>query len=88
MLYGEALADRLVTEWLANPASLGSLTGTRTLRTGLVAGLRVGATTLARQLAVVLPVVAAGEPDGLLPLHGFDSVFFNTRDGCLVIQPR
>jgi hypothetical protein len=88
VLYGEALADRLVTAWLVSPASLASLTGTRTLRTGLVEGLRVGAATLARQLAVVLPVVAAGEPDGLLPLYEFDSVFFNARDGCLVIQPR
>jgi hypothetical protein len=88
VIYGEALANRVVTEWLVDPVALASLTGTRTLRTGLVEGLRVGAVTLARQLAVVLPVAAAGEPDGLLPLYGFDSVFFSARDRCLVIQPR
>lgn len=91
VLYSEAAAKRMVTEWQVGLAALGSLTGTRIVRTGIVDGLRVGGASLERQPVVVLPSpgvgTAAGAPTGLLPLHRFASVFFSATDRCLVVQP-
>ena len=89
VLYDDAAADRLVTQWRADRAALGSLTGSRIVRTGIVDGLRLGGASLERQLAVVLPSpsAGAGAPTGLLPLHQFASVFFSATDRCLVIHP-
>lgn len=87
VLYGDGLAGRIVREWRDDRAALGSLTGPRAVRTGIVGGLRVGDATLERELAVVVPGERR-EPDGLLPLHLFASVQLNARDRYLVIQPR
>lgn len=86
VLYGDGLAANVVREWRDDRAVIGSLTGDREVRTGIVGGLRVGDATIDRQLAVVVPGERR-EPDGLLPLHLFASVQFNARDRALVIQP-
>jgi hypothetical protein len=54
-----------------------------------VDGLQVGGASLERQLAVVVPSpdTGAGAPTGLLPLHGFASVFFSATERCLVVHP-
>lgn len=87
VLYGDGLAGDVVGEWRDDRAVVDSLTGRRPVRTGIVGGLRVGAATLAPQLAVIVPGERR-EPDGLLPLHLFASVQLNARDRYLVIQPR
>ena len=87
VLYGDGMAERVVREWRDDRAALGSLTGARGVRTGIVAGLRVGDATIERHVAAVVPG-ARREPDGLLPLHLFASVQINARERYLVIQPR
>lgn len=87
VLYGDGMADRVVREWRDDRAALDSLTGARAVRTGIVGGLRVGAATIDRHVAVVVPGERR-EPDGLLPLHLFASVHFNASERYLVIQPR
>jgi predicted aspartyl protease len=87
VLYGDGVAGRVVREWRDDRAVLGSLTGARAVRTGIVGGLRVGDATIERELAVVVPGERR-EPDGLLPLHLFASVQFNALERSLVIQPR
>jgi predicted aspartyl protease len=89
VLYGEDRARALGAEWQPLPARLGSLTGARAARVATVDGLRVGGTILGRQIAAVVASTAAtDDPDGLLPLHLFASVFVSARDRALVIQPR
>lgn len=96
VLYDDSLVAALVGEWAPGTAELASPTGTQAVRTGIVDRLRVGAATLDRQTAVVLPSrrpATAGpgggaEPDGLLPLHQFAQVSFNARERSLVIRPR
>jgi hypothetical protein len=72
-------------------AALTSLTGTRTVRTAVVAGLHVGPALLDRVIAAVVidgpAATGPGDPAGLLPLHLFASVSFNARRRSLVIQP-
>lgn len=87
VLYGDGLAEHVVREWRYDRAAVESLTGLREVRTGIVGGLRVGAATIDRQVAVVVPGERR-EPDGLLPLHLFASVQINAPDRYLVIQPR
>jgi predicted aspartyl protease len=87
VLYGDGVAERVVREWRFERAALGSVTGPREVRTGIVGDLRVGDATLERELAVVVPGERR-EPDGLLPLHLFASVQLNASDRYLVIQPR
>jgi hypothetical protein len=86
VLYGQSLADRLVTDWRPLPAVLGSLTGARALRTGIVDRLRVGGAAIVRQPAVVVPERPEGGVDGLLPLHLFDRVFFSAAERYLVVE--
>ena len=86
VLYGHALADRLVTGWQPGYAALGSLTGTSELRAGVVGRLGVGVAAIVRQPAVVVPERPAADVDGLLPLHGFDRVFFNAEERYLVVD--
>ena len=62
--------------WRPGTSVLGSLAGDRAVRTATVDGLRVGATTLDGQLAAVVSSNSPDDPDGLLPLHLFASVFF------------
>jgi hypothetical protein len=88
VLFEEARARCLVSEWHARPAALGSLTGSRTVRTGTIAGLRVGDSRLERQTAAILAAPSADGADGLLPLHLFARVFFSARSRALVVQPR
>jgi hypothetical protein len=88
VLFGEARARCLIAEWRAGAATIGSLTGALLVRTATVDGLQVGSARLDRQVAAIVPSAAADDPDGLLPLHGFASVFFSARDRVLVIQPR
>ncbi|MEO5822976.1 MAG: aspartyl protease family protein [Vicinamibacteraceae bacterium] len=88
VLFEEARTRCLVAEWHAGTADLGSLTGTRAVRTATVVGLRVGDTTLERQTAAIVPAPAADGADGLLPLHLFARVFFSARSRALVVQPR
>jgi hypothetical protein len=95
VLYDDALLTGLLSEWAPGSAELASPTGTRTVRTAIVDGLRVGSWALDQQTAVVLPAPsrmaaadAGTEPDGLLPLHLFAQVSFNARQLSLVIQPR
>ena len=87
VLYGDGMAEQVIREWRYDRAELGSLTGVREVRTGIVGGLRVGDATIDRHLAVVVPGERR-EPDGLLPLHLFASVKFDARERYLVIQPR
>jgi hypothetical protein len=90
VLFGDARATALVTEWRAGPALLASAAGLRGVRTALVDGLRVGGIILDRQLAAVVryPPPTAGAADGLLPLHLFARATFNARSRVLVLQPR
>jgi hypothetical protein len=88
VLYGEAMADRIVSLRRPDHAVLGSLTGDRVVRTAMVDGLRVGGASLERQLAVIVPASGADGVDGLLPLHPFGSVYFNADQRHLVVQPR
>lgn len=87
VLYDDDLARHVVREWRHDRAILGSLTGEREVRTGIVSGLRVGDATIDRQLAVVVPGERRGA-DGLLPLHLFGSVQLNAQERYLVVQPR
>jgi predicted aspartyl protease len=88
VLFGERRAGCLITAWQAGTSALGSLSGERAVRTATVDGLRVGEATLDRQIAAVVPSIAPDDPDGLLPLHLFASVFFSARSRALVIQAR
>ena len=88
VLFGEHRAGCLITAWRAGTSALGSLTGERAVRTAIVDGLRVGEATLDRQLAAVVPSTAPDDPDGLLPLHLFASVFFSASSRALVIEVR
>jgi hypothetical protein len=88
VLYGDAVADRIVSQWRPDHAVLGSLTGDRVVRMAIVDGLRVGDASLERQLAAIVPSSGADGVDGLLPLHPFGSVYFNVEDRYLVVQPR
>lgn len=88
VLFGESRAGGLITAWRAGRAALGSLSGERAVRTATVDGLRVGEATLDGQVAAVLPSTAADDPDGLLPLHLFASVFFSAKSRALVIEAR
>jgi hypothetical protein len=88
VLFGEHRAGCLITAWRAGTSALGSLTGDLAVRTATVEGLRVGETTLDRQVAAVVPSTAPDDPDGLLPLHLFASVFFSARSRALVIEAR
>ena len=88
VLFGERRAGCLITAWRAGTSALGSLTGERAVRTATVDGLRVGEATLDRQVAAVVPSTAPDDPDGLLPLHLFASVFFSARSRALVIEAR
>jgi predicted aspartyl protease len=89
VLFGEARARELGAEWRPAQATLGSLTGDRRVRLATVEGLRVGDVVLGPQLAAVVAATAAtDDPDGLLPLHLFASVFVSARERLLVIQPR
>ena len=88
VLFGEHRAGGLITAWRAGTSALGSLTGERAVRTAIVDGLRVGEATLDRQLAAVVPSTAPDDPDGLLPLHLFASVFFSASSRALVIEVR
>ena len=88
VLFEAAGAQRLVAEWHAGQAALGSLTGSRTVRTATTVGLRVGDLTLGRQTAAIVAAPSADGADGLLPLHLFARVFFSARSRALVVQPR
>ena len=88
VLFGEHRVGRLITAWRAGTSALGSLTGERAVRTATVDGLRVGEATLDGQIAAVVPSTAPDDPDGLLPLHLFASVFFSARSRALVIEAR
>ena len=88
VLFGERRAGCLITAWRAGTSALGSLTGERAVRTATVDGLRVGDAMLDGQVAAVVPSTAADDPDGLLPLHLFASVFFSARSRALVIEAR
>lgn len=90
VLFGPALPRELVVEWLPAAASLESLTGSRTVRTAIVAGLQLGPVVLDRVMAAVVvdrAVPGSDDPAGLLPLHLFASVSFNARRRSLVIRP-
>jgi hypothetical protein len=88
VLFGERRAGCLITAWRRGTSALGSLTGERAVRTATVDGLRVGEATLDGQVAAIVPSTAADDPDGLLPLHLFASVFFSARSRALVIEAR
>jgi hypothetical protein len=88
VLYGDAVADRIVSQRRPDHAVLRSLTGDRVVRTAIVDGLRVGDASLERQLAAIVPSSGADGVDGLLPLHPFGSVYFNVEERYLVVQPR
>ena len=88
VLFGEARAGRLITAWRPGTYALGSLTGARAVRTATVDGLRVGGATIDGQIAAVVASTAPDDPDGLLPLHLFASVFFSARSRALVVEPR
>ena len=88
VLFGESRAGCLIREWRPGTSALGSLTGARAVRTATVDGLRVGEATLDGQVAAIVASTSPDEPDGLLPLHLFASVFFSARSRTLVIEPR
>jgi hypothetical protein len=66
------------------------LSGRRLVETRRIRALRIGHLTLRDQVAAVVrrPQSTASESDGLLPLHLFSSVTFETREGYLVIRVR
>jgi predicted aspartyl protease len=88
VLFGESRAGCLITAWRPGRSALGSLTGERAVRTATVDGLRVGDATLVGQVAAVLPSTGSDDPDGLLPLHLFASVFFSASSRALVVEAR
>jgi hypothetical protein len=88
VLFGEAAAKRLPLSG-RGASRLASLAGEEGVQSSVVDALRVGAVTLRDQIAAIVPIRTDGEDgDGLLPLHLFGSVFFNNRDGYLLIEPR
>jgi hypothetical protein len=87
VLYGEAVAHRIVSQRRHDYAVLGSLTGNRVVLTAMVDRLRIGNASLERQLAVIVPSGTDGV-DGLLPLHPFGSVYFNVAERYLVVSDR
>lgn len=66
------------------------LSGRRTVETRRIRALRIGHLTLRDQVAAVVsrPQSTASEGDGLLPLHLFASVTFESQKGYLVIRVR
>jgi hypothetical protein len=88
VLFGETRGAGLITAWRPGTSVLGSLAGDRAVRPATVDGLRVGATTLDGQLAAVVSSSSPDDPDGLLPLHLFASVFFSARRRALVVEPQ
>lgn len=66
------------------------LSGRRTVEARRIRALRIGHFTLRDQVAAVVsrPQSTASEADGLLPLHLFASVTFESREGYLVIRVR
>jgi predicted aspartyl protease len=68
--------------------TVSGLAGERAVRMALVPELRVGDITLSHQAVAVIDREAgdASEGDGLLPLHLFSSVSFNSREGYLLLR--
>jgi predicted aspartyl protease len=66
------------------------LSGRRAVEMRRIRALRIGHLTLRDQVAAVVskPQNTASEGDGLLPLHLFASVTFESREGYLVIRVR
>ncbi len=64
--------------------------GRQVVETRRIRALRIGHLTLRDQVAAVVskPQSTASEGDGLLPLHHFASVTFESREGYLVIRVR
>jgi hypothetical protein len=71
-------------------AQMRGVVGERTVERAFVQALRVGELVMRNEPAVVVerPGSAAGDADGLLPLHRFARVSFNARERCLSIWPR
>jgi len=66
-------------------ARLTGLTGDGGVRIASTPRLVVGGVTLRDQPVVIVDRTDASA-DGLLPLHGFASVSFNMKDGCMVVR--
>jgi hypothetical protein len=77
-------------ERLPGGYELSDSSGRREVGTRRILALRIGNWTLRNQIAAVIdrPPSSASEGDGLLPLHSFASVTFESRDGFLVIRAR
>jgi hypothetical protein len=69
---------------------LRGVVGERAGEGALIQALRIGGLVMHNEPAVVVqrPGSAAGDADGLLPLHRFARVSFNARERCLSIWPR
>jgi hypothetical protein len=81
---------RIPLEPPAQEISVHSLSGRQSAQTMWLRDLALGSVVIRNQpVAVIVRDPAdALEGDGLLPLHLFDSVSFNARDGYIVFRPR
>ena len=91
VIFERAGGFRVATESLPGGSRLGSSSGrSRAVEMRRVPSLQVGSVTLRDQLAAVVsrPEADAPEGDGLLPLHQFASVTFESHAGYLIIRAR
>jgi hypothetical protein len=70
-------------------ARLASVTGERDVRSGIARELQIGQIVWRHEPVVVVdrPGLNAPAGDGLLPLHHFARVMFNTRGGYMSVEP-
>lgn len=80
----------LPAEPLPGRYELSDWSGRRAVETRRILALRIGPLTLRDQIAAAIgrPQSAASEGDGLLPLHSFASVTFESLEGYLSIRAR
>ena len=80
----------LPAESLPGRYEVSDSSGRRAVEARRIRALRIGQLTLRDQVAAAIsrPQSAATEGDGLLPLHFFASVTFESREGYLVIRVR
>jgi hypothetical protein len=80
---------RISLEPPAQEIAVHSLSGRQTAQTLWLRELKLGCVTLRNQPVAVIAQDAGDllEADGLVPLHLFDSVSFNAREGYIVLRP-
>jgi hypothetical protein len=78
----------LEVQWLAG-ARLATVTGERDVQSGIARELHIGQIVWRHQPVLVVERPGSNAPagDGLLPLHHFGRVVFNTRAGYMSVEP-